>query len=78
MALCPGCQAQVLGEIDRLEGNLKRQNEALLRQLKEAWHVIEVLELQRAGYQAVIEEIGREKQAERVIAKNPTLPLFSN
>lgn len=78
MALCPGCQAQVLAEIDRLDGNLKRQNAELLRQLKDAWHVIEVLELQRAGYQAVIEQIGREKQAEWAIAKDKTLPLFAN
>lgn len=78
MPLCAGCQAQVLAEIDRLDGNLRRQNEALLRQLKEAWRVIEALELQRAGYQAVIEAIGREKEAERVIAKDRTLPLFAN
>lgn len=78
MALCPGCQAQVLAELDRLEGNLKQQNADLLRQLKDAWHLIEVLELQRAGYQAVIEQIGREKQAERAIAKDKTLPLFAN
>lgn len=78
MALCPGCQAQVLAELDRLDGNLKQQNAELLRQLRDAWHVIEGLELQRAGYQAVIEEIGREKEAERAIAKDKTLPLFVN
>jgi hypothetical protein len=74
MALCAGCQLQVLKEFERLDAVRNEQIAALRRENKQLYDVIKSLELQRAGHLFVIELIG-EQLAQKTKSDNETLAL---
>lgn len=55
--MCPGCKAEVLREMDRIDSSWKRHNERLLLEVKGLHGVVASLENQRSGLLKAIEKL---------------------